>query len=56
MDHWSQIGNFKKIANKKCKAEYDDQKPMGCSKRSFKVEVYSDTRLPQETWKIKQMT
>ena len=28
------------------------QKPMGCSKRSSKSEVYSNTILPQETRKI----
>ena len=27
-------------------------KPMGCSKSSSKREVYSNTSLPQETWKI----
>ena len=28
------------------------QKSVGCSKSSFKMEVYSDTSLPQETRKI----
>ena len=29
--------------------KHDNSKPMGCSKRSFKREVYSNTILPQET-------
>ena len=32
--------------------KHDDPKPMGCSKSSFKREVYSYTRVPQETRKI----
>ena len=32
--------------------ENNDPKPMGCSKSSSKMEVYSDTSLPQETRKI----
>ena len=30
----------------------DDSKPIGCSKSSFKREVYSNTILPQETRNI----
>ena len=32
--------------------KHDDPKPVGCSKRSSKREVYSYTILPQETRKI----
>ena len=31
---------------------HDDPKPMGCSKSSFKREVYNNTSLPQETGNI----
>ena len=32
--------------------KHNDAKPMGCSKSSFKREVYSNTILPQETRNI----
>ena len=32
--------------------KHDGPKPMGCSKSSFKKEVYSNTILPQEARKI----
>ena len=32
--------------------KHDDPKPMGCSKSSFKREVYNNTILPQETRNI----
>ena len=52
MDHWrNQRGNFK-ILRDKLKWKHNDPKPMGCGKNSSKREVYTNTRLPQETRKI----
>ena len=32
-----------------CEWEHDNSKPMGCRKSSAKMDVYSNTSLPQET-------
>ena len=42
---------IKKISRNKWQWKHDNSKPMGCSKRSPKREVYSNTILPQETRK-----
>ena len=52
MGHWgNQKGNKKKIPKNKWQLKHNNLKPMGCSKNSFKREVYSNTILPQETRK-----
>ena len=42
----------KKISRNKWQWKHDNSKPMGCSKTSSKMEVFSNTILPQETGKI----
>ena len=46
----NQKGNLKSSRNK-WQWEYDNSKPMGCSKSNSKREVYSNAVLPQETEK-----
>ena len=48
---WNQRGNLK-IPWDKWQWKHDNPKPMGCTKSSTKMEVYSSTILPQETRKI----
>ena len=43
---------IKKISRNKWQWKHDNSKPMGCSKNSSKMEVFSNTILPQETGKI----
>ena len=43
---------IKKIPTDKWQQKHDDPKPMGCSKSSYKREVYSNTILHQETREI----
>ena len=43
---------IKKISRNKWQWKHDNSKPMGCSKTSSKMEVFSNTILPQETGKI----
>ena len=43
---------YQKIPWDKWKRKHNVQKSMGCSKSTSKRKVYSDTGLPQETWKI----
>ena len=47
-----EIKGEKKIPRDKLQWKDNDPKPMGCSKKSSKREVYSNTILPQETRKI----
>ena len=42
---------IKKISRNKWQWKHDNSKPMGCSKTSSKMEVFSNTILPQETRK-----
>ena len=51
-DHWRNQRGNKKIPRDKWQWKHNTPKPMGCSKSSSKREVYSYTRLPQETRKI----
>ena len=42
---------IKKNSRNKWRWKHNNSKPMGCSRSSFKKEVYSNTTLPQETRK-----
>ena len=44
--YWRNQKGSQKVSRKKWK--HDNSKPMACSKRSSKREVYSNTILPQE--------
>ena len=50
--HWRNQRGNQKIPRNKWQWKHDGPKLMGCSKRSSKREVYSNTMLPQETIKI----
>ena len=52
MDHWRNQKGNKKIPKNKSKWKHHDPKSMGCSKSSYKREVYSNTILAQGTRKI----
>ena len=47
-----EIRGNKKILRDQWQWKHKDPKPMGCSKGSYKRELYSNTILPQETRKI----
>ena len=51
-DHWRNQRGNQKIPRNKWQWKHDEPKPMGCSKNSFKREVYSNTIPPQEIRKI----
>ena len=51
-DHWRNQRGNQKIPRNKWQWKHDDPKPMRCSKSCSKMEVYSNTILPQETRKI----
>ena len=51
-DHWGNQRGNQKVPRDKWQWKHVDPKPMGCSKSSYKREVYSNTILPQETRKI----
>ena len=50
--YWRNQKGNKKISRNKWQWKHDNSKPMGCSKTSSKMEVFSNTILPQETGKI----
>ena len=52
MGHWRTQSGNQKIPRNKWKWKHNFPKCMGCSKSSSKTEVYSDTGLSQEAWKI----
>ena len=49
--HWRNQRGNQKIPRDKWQWKHDDPKPMGYSKSSFKMEVYSNTILPQKNKK-----
>ena len=51
MDHWRNQRRNQKILRDKWQWRYNNPKPMGHSKSSSEVEVYSNTILSQETRK-----
>ena len=51
MDQWRNQRGNKKIPRDKWQQKYDNPNPMRYSKSSSKVQVYSNTILPQETRK-----
>ena len=52
MDHLRNQRGNQKLPREKRKWKHNNPKPMGCSKSSSKMEVYSNTVLPQETANI----
>ena len=52
MRQWRNQGGNQKIFWDKWKWKHNFPKSMKCNKRTSEREVYSDTGLPQETWKI----
>ena len=51
-DHWRNQRGNQEIPRNKWQWKHDDTKPMGCSKSSSNMEVYSNIILPQETRNI----
>ena len=51
-DHGGNQRGDQKIPRDKWQWKHDNLKPIGCSKRSSKREIYNNTSLPQETRKI----
>ena len=51
-DHLRNQRGNQKIPRDRWQWKHDNSKPRGCSKSSYKREVYSYTSLPQETRKI----
>ena len=51
MDHWRNQRGNSKIPRRKWLQRHNNPKSMGCSKSSYKRQVYNNTSLPQETRK-----
>ena len=49
--YWRNQKGNQKISRNKWQWKHDNSKPVGCSKSSSKMKVYSNTILPQETRK-----